>query len=88
VLGGADGTANVQAKQLANRTAYLKQAVEDLAADLDAPGGAELVGYQPAGTGAVARTVRDKLREVVSIKDFGAVGDGVADDNDSHYQTQ
>ena len=37
-------------------------------------------GYMPAGTGAVARTVQDKLREFVSVKDFGAVGDGVTDD--------
>lgn len=33
------------------------------------------VGYQPAGTGAVATTVQSKLRERVSAKDFGAVGD-------------
>ena len=36
--------------------------------------------YDPAGTGAVQTTVQDKLRESVSVKDFGAVGDGVADD--------
>lgn len=33
-----------------------------------------------AGTGAVSRTSQDKLREFVSVKDFGAVGDGVTDD--------
>ena len=37
--------------------------------------GANNVGYQPAGTGAVATTVQSKLRESVSVKDFGAVGD-------------
>lgn len=36
--------------------------------------------YTPAGTGAVATTVQSKLRETVSVKDFGAVGDGVTDD--------
>jgi len=36
--------------------------------------------YLPAGTGAVETTVQTKLRETVSVKDFGAVGDGVADD--------
>ena len=36
--------------------------------------------YAPAGTGAVATTVQSKLRESVSVKDFGAVGDGVTDD--------
>lgn len=40
----------------------------------------DLVSYLPAGTGAVATTVQAKLRESVSVKDFGAVGDGVADD--------
>lgn len=43
-------------------------------------GDASHVSYLPAGSGAVARTVQDKLREWVSVKDFGAVGDGVADD--------
>jgi hypothetical protein len=41
---------------------------------------AALVGYLPAGTGAVPTTVQAKLRETVSVKDFGAVGDGVTDD--------
>jgi len=38
------------------------------------------VVYDPAGTGAVATTVQRKLRERVSVLDFGAVGDGVTDD--------
>jgi len=41
---------------------------------------AGLVTYLPAGTGAVSTNVQTKLRESVSVKDFGAVGDGVADD--------
>ena len=36
--------------------------------------------YLPAGTGAVVTDVQSKLRESVSVKDFGAVGDGVTDD--------
>lgn len=51
--------------------------VSDLADD----DGAEWIGYQPAGTGAVPTDVQSKLRESVSVKDFGAVGDGVADDS-------
>lgn len=38
------------------------------------------VTFAPAGTGAVVTTVQGKLRESVSVKDFGAVGDGVTDD--------
>ncbi len=41
------------------------------------------VGYTPSGTGAVATTVQAKLRESVSVKDFGAIGDGVTDDTTS-----
>lgn len=36
--------------------------------------------FLQTGTGATARTVDAKIREVVSVKDFGAVGDGVTDD--------
>tara|TARA_R110000868_G_scaffold206636_1_gene455449 strand:- start:6 stop:1697 length:1692 start_codon:yes stop_codon:yes gene_type:complete len=36
--------------------------------------------YVPTGTGAVTTTVQAKLRETVSVKDFGAVGDGTTDD--------
>ena len=32
------------------------------------------------GTGAVQRTVESKLTEIISVKDFGAVGDGSTDD--------
>ena len=38
------------------------------------------VNYTQGGTGSVNRTVETKLQETVSVKDFGAVGDGVTDD--------
>ena len=38
------------------------------------------VNYTQGGTGSVNRTVLTKLQETVSVKDFGAVGDGVTDD--------
>ena len=41
---------------------------------------AGLVTYNEGDTGAVTRTVKAKLQESVSVKDFGAVGDGVTDD--------
>lgn len=40
----------------------------------------DAIPYVPAGTGAVTTTVQNKLRETVSVKDFGAVGDGAAND--------
>lgn len=48
--------------------------------DAAAATGANNITYTPAGVGAVASNVQTKLRESVSVKDFGAVGDGVADD--------
>ena len=47
---------------------------------LGSTSGADAVTYTPAGTGAQTTTVQSKLRESVSVKDFGAVGDGVTDD--------
>ena len=52
----------------------------DLSNTLAGSGGSSLVGFLQDGTGASARTVQAKLRDVVSVKDFGAVGDGVTDD--------
>ena len=36
--------------------------------------------FLPDGIGAVSRTIPSKLKDTVSVKDFGAVGDGVAND--------
>lgn len=38
------------------------------------------VEFLQAGTAAVARTVQAKERDIVSVNDFGAVGDGTTDD--------
>ena len=45
-----------------------------------ASSGSSLVGYIQGGTNSVATTVQAKLRESVSVKDFGAVGNGSTDD--------
>ena len=39
--------------------------------------------YNQGGTGAQDRTLTSKLQDTVSVKDFGAVGDGVTDDTDA-----
>ena len=54
-----------------------------LNADVNASAGitADKLSFTQAGTGAVARTVDSKLKDVVSVKDFGAVGNGVANDS-------
>jgi hypothetical protein len=48
--------------------------------DLPDPTNAADITYVPAGTSAVQRTVQSKLRETISVADFGAVGNGVTDD--------
>lgn len=40
----------------------------------------DVVTYNQGGTGAQDRTLTSKLQEFLSVKDFGAVGDGSADD--------
>lgn len=36
--------------------------------------------YTQNGSGAISRSLNDKAREFVSVKDFGAIGDGIEDD--------
>ena len=43
--------------------------------------GSSLVGYTQGGAGAVATTVQTKLRQTVSVLDFGAKGDGSTNDS-------
>lgn len=38
------------------------------------------ITFLPSGAGATLRTVQEKLRDFISVKDFGAKGDGITDD--------
>ena len=49
-------------------------------AELAASSGSSLIGHIASETGAVARTVQAKLRDTVSVADFGAAGDNSSDD--------
>jgi hypothetical protein len=64
---------------------YTDQDSLNLANTTDPALGDALIGFRQSNasgnlTGAVGRTVHSKLQEIVSVKDFGAVGDGVTDD--------
>jgi len=54
--------------------------IDAFIASLAGSTGSSLVGYTPSGTGAVTTTVQAKLRQTLSVKDFGATGDGTTDD--------
>ena len=58
----------------------IPESASNLSATLAATAGSSLVGYLPAGTGAIATTVQAKLRQYVSVMDFGAVGNGITND--------
>lgn len=56
------------------------------AALLAASGGSNLVGFLQAGTGAVTRTMQSKMRESVSVTDFGAASGASAAQNVIGFQ--
>jgi len=46
----------------------------------DVTHGAAMIGFKLDATGSVAQTLASRLSQQVSVKDFGAVGDGVTND--------
>ena len=48
--------------------------------DLADNDGSDWIGFDQGDPNAIARSAQDKMRDTVSVKDFGAVGDGSTDD--------
>ncbi|AVA13640.1 glycosyl hydrolase family 28-related protein [Sphingopyxis sp. MG] len=63
-----------------SKSAVTNSSNRALSTALAASDGANSIGFAQAGTGVTARTLQDKVRETISVQDFGAVGDGVVDD--------
>lgn len=52
-----------------------------LRSQLYSASGSQLVNYKlPSATGSVTRTIESKLAERATVKDFGAIGNGIAND--------
>ena len=77
-----DGT--ITSNKIANDSITSAKIVNDtiVNADVNSAAGilASKLSFTQSGTGAVTRTVDSKLKDVVSVKDFGAVGNAVAND--------
>jgi len=55
----------------------IEQRSQNIVTPLENSNGSSLIGFIQSGTGAVPRTVQDKIRERVSVADFGILPDGV-----------
>lgn len=69
LVGSNDGSAGSLWTTVAGFIAYLRSTV-----------GAGLIGWIRTATGAVSRTLTEKLFGYVDVEDFGAVGDGTTND--------
>ena len=58
----------------------LQGVIEAYEASLAASTGSSLIGFIQAGANAVATTVQTKLRQIVNVADFGALGNGAHND--------
>lgn len=75
---GIDYDPGVDSLLFPGGTISVKSALDQIT---DKDSGSSLIGFNQSGAGAVSRTVEAKLREyMVSVKDYGATGDGVTDD--------
>jgi hypothetical protein len=77
-VGGEDVSGIVAAADVSASAAAASAA--EAAASANLSGDATGTTYTQGGVGSVETTVASKLQETVSVKDFGAVGDGVVDD--------
>jgi hypothetical protein len=75
---GINGTGIATAAANVSFTGFKAQS--GTVADLADNDGSDWIGFKPAGVNSVARSAQDKMRDFVSVKDFGAVGDGVTND--------
>ena len=83
--GAAPAASDINVGELAINSADAELYTKDNAGNVrkfqnTTTGTSDGVKYLQNGTGAVQRTVESRLQDIVSVKDFGAVGDGSTDD--------
>lgn len=74
-LGGEIDAVEADVVTIESDISAIESDVSTLQSDLIAAG-----NFLQTGAGAVSRTYASKGKDIISVKDFGAVGDGVADD--------
>lgn len=73
------GSYKVVLKDAADNTIWSQDNVTDQVGILSTSSGSSLVGFLQSGVGAVPRTAQEKMRERVSVLDFGADPSGSSD---------
>lgn len=78
-----EGAGLVPADDHLQLTTAVQRMVNVVSDRLATPGGANEVGWMQTGAGSTARRVTDKLAEKVSVRDKGALGNGIRNDSSS-----
>lgn len=65
-----------------NRVPFV-DGISTFGVNLDGSGGSGQIGYIASASGAVGRTAAAKMGDFLSVKDFGAKGDGTTDDTEA-----
>jgi hypothetical protein len=76
------GTYDVVLKDAAGSVIWGPERVVEPASyeSLSASSGSSVIGFIQSGSGASVRTAQSKMRDWISVKDYGAVGDGSTND--------
>lgn len=68
---------NIRANKALGFNAYGEPIAVSLEGSMASP------NFTPSGSGAATRTSHDKFSDLISVKDFGAIGDGIANDTNA-----